>query len=267
MRPNSGQEELVRSHLLVIGFLCICFVGTRPALGQERFPLRAEFPSVKIVTTEDLAARYDEIIIVDVRADYEYEVVHVSKAIHIPLARVDFLEVLAKVRPRDGKRPIAFYCNGYTCKKSFEAAIKAMANGFTNVFSYDAGIFDWVQTHPARGTLLGKTPVDPARLISEEKVRAHMLSYAEFARRAQAPGAWVIDIREPMQRAKVPSFPRLDNLYGEMLNKRISSPALQGKTVLFFDAVGRQVQWLQYRLEDAGLRDYYFLEGGALSIP
>lgn len=35
------------------------------------------------------------------------------------------------------------------------------------------------------------------------------------------------------------------------------------KTLLVYDKVGKQVRWFQYYLEQQGLKDYYFLAGGA----
>ena len=252
---------------VAMGMVLGCLVGVGNARAEEGFPHRAEFSTVKVMTTAELANRYDATLIVDVRADFEYEVIHISKALHIPVGRVDFIDSLAMARARDGKQSVAFYCNGHACKKSYEAAQKAMESGFANVFAYDAGIFDWVTAYPDKGVLLGKTPVDLAGLISKEKLQQHMLTYEEFAKKAQQPNAWVIDTREPMQRQKIPSFPRLHNFYGETLHKRIDGGTFKGKLPLFFDAVGKQVQWLQYHLEEAGLHDYYFLAGGAEKLP
>ncbi|MDX1803386.1 MAG: glycerol-3-phosphate 1-O-acyltransferase, partial [Alcanivorax sp.] len=37
-------------------------------------------------------------------------------------------------------------------------------------------------------------------------------------------------------------------------------------TLLIYDAVGKQVRWLQYMLEAEGVKDYYFMQGGAKSF-
>ncbi|MFX1517887.1 MAG: sulfurtransferase, partial [Promethearchaeota archaeon] len=36
----------------------------------------------------------------------------------------------------------------------------------------------------------------------------------------------------------------------------------ENKTLLIYDAAGKQVRWLQYYLEDKGLKSYYFMAGG-----
>lgn len=257
------MQRAVRTSGALVSFV----LGLSAAHAADDFPHRAEFPDVKTISTEELAAQYDRDIIIDVRSDFEYDVIHINKAVNLPLARADFLDTVAKVRPRNDKTPLVFYCNGHTCKKSYEAAQATKQGGFTNVYAYDSGIFGWVHAHPAKGTLLGKTPADPTLLISKEKLQAHTLVYAEFAKKAELANAWVIDLREPMQREKVAAFANVRNFYGAGLHKRIDGGAFKDKLPLFFDAVGKQVQWLQYHLEEAGIHEYYFLDGGATSLP
>jgi hypothetical protein len=46
------------------------------------------------------------------------------------------------------------------------------------------------------------------------------------------------------------------------LNALIEQAKLQRKTLLIYDAVGKQVMWLQYYLVRGGARDYFFMQGG-----
>jgi rhodanese-related sulfurtransferase len=43
----------------------------------------------------------------------------------------------------------------------------------------------------------------------------------------------------------------------------INQARREKKVLLVYDAVGRQVEWFQYHLESRGLKDYYFMKGGA----
>ncbi len=47
------------------------------------------------------------------------------------------------------------------------------------------------------------------------------------------------------------------------LNRVISKAKSENKTLLIYDAAGKQVQWLMYYLEDQGLKNYGFMKGGA----
>jgi len=35
------------------------------------------------------------------------------------------------------------------------------------------------------------------------------------------------------------------------------------KTLLIYDATGKQVRWLMYLIEDLGFKDYWFMKGGS----
>jgi len=237
------------------------------------FPLRAKYPSVKPISTTDLAAGYADALIVDVRSKIEFDVIHIAKAKHIPVAEGSFLADLEKLRAKQGAAPLAFYCNGITCAKSYKAAEQAAAAGFKNVFCYDAGIPEWSQVHPEMTTLMGKTPADKGKLLSKEMLKQHMIGYADFAKRAGQSGSMVVDVREPFQRAKDPQLPQnrqltlggvreipLDRLVPMLAQKKF-----QDKELLITDAVGKQVQWLQYYLEDNGYNRYAFLDKGVLA--
>ncbi len=256
---------------IALGVAGLMLVAVSVAAAED-FPLRAKYPQTKPISTEELAASYERAIVVDVRSDIEYDVAHINKARHISIALSNFVNELEKVRSKDGAEPMAFYCNGYHCAKSYKAAVAATDAGFGNVFVYDAGIYDWINAHPEKATLMGKTPAAREKLISEEAFNRRKLAYAEFEKRAAAPNTLVIDIREPFQRAKDPQLPQnrqlklpnMRNIPSDRLVPLLRAKEFKGQHLLITDAVGKQVQWLQYYLEEEGYTDYYFLDNGAL---
>jgi rhodanese-related sulfurtransferase len=257
-------------HLLMI--MLVLLSGVTTAHSGEDFPLRANYPQVKPISTEQLAAEYVGTIIVDVRSKIEYDVVHINKALHIPVAQSNFLAELEKARGKHSREAIAFYCNGTTCAKSYKAAEQALDGGFERVFTYDAGIYAWVNEHPELATLMGQTPARREKLIPEDSLKTKQLHFAEFKARAEQPGAIVVDIREPFQRAKNPELPQnkmlalgnVRNIPSDRLVPLLEKKEFQDRPLLITDAVGKQVQWLQYYLEEFGYRDYAFLAGGVL---
>lgn len=237
------------------------------------FPLREKYPNVQPISTLELDNTYSNALIVDVRSDIEFNVIHIGKAVHIPITEGSFLATLEKLRPKQGAQPITFYCNGITCAKSYKAAQEATEAGFKNLFCYDAGIPEWVEKHPEKTALMGKMPAAKEKLISAAMLKQHMIPYSEFARRSALSGAMVIDVREPFQRAKNPELPqnRLLKLSGvreialDRLVPMLAEKKFQDKELLITDAVGKQVQWLQYYLEDNGYSRYAFLDKGVLA--
>ena len=238
-----------------------------PALAEDgSYPLRGLYPEVPYITTEQLAERYDQTIVVDIRSEFEFDVAHVAKALLLPLSREDFGDALEHIRPKNSDIPMAFYCNGHTCAKSYMAAQLALALGFTNVYAYDAGIFDWVNAAPERATLMGATPANPDSVIPEDEFLDRTLPYAEFKARGLAERAVFIDIRDPFQRADAPNLPGLRNIPLDPLLELVTNRVWTERPLYFLDAVGKQVQWLQYFLKAYGYFDYAFLKGGVAAL-
>ena len=51
-----------------------------------------------------------------------------------------------------------------------------------------------------------------------------------------------------------------------LLRNVIGNKRYHSQTLLIFDQVGKQVRWLMYNLELAGIKNYYFLEKGANGV-
>lgn len=245
--------------LIVLGSVSVSFA-------EEGFPLRTKFPKVKYISTEALNKEYAQAVIVDVRSDLEYDVIHINKAVHVPMAQATFVKDLEKSRPKENDKSLVFYCNGHTCAKAYEAAEQAMQASFKNVFAYDSGIHDWVKAHPEKTTLMGVTPAPKNKLISSDALAKKKISLAEFKNKADGPKAVVIDIREPIQRKVIPQFAKIRNIPSDRLLSLLRQGEFKNDELLIFDAVGKQVEWLQYFLEKYGYSHYSFLKDGVLSV-
>jgi rhodanese-related sulfurtransferase len=213
---------------------------------------------------EDLHSQRDSVTIVDVRSNYEYATLRIKGAVNIPLAGTDFASEVKRLRGQSGK-PIVFYCNGRTCMKSYEAALKAHAAGVAQVFAYDAGVIDWARRYPDRAVLLGTSPLDPNRLLSKEILERHSLSAEEFESRI-GNDTLVLDVRDIYQQEGTTLFPAVQRsvpLDNAALKRHVDQAGKQGRTLLIYDAAGHQVQWLQYFLEAENVKSYFFMKGGA----
>lgn len=229
------------------------------------FPLRARFPDVQLIDIQELYQKLDAYTVVDVRSSYEYQTLRIMGALNIPLA-TGFGAKIAKLAEQSNK-PIVFYCNGRTCQKSYEAALLAVKARVNNVYTFDAGIADWAKQHPDKTTLLGKTPMQAGEFIDDSLFKAHLLDPKDFVARAKADDRTIVlDVRDRKQRDN-PLFPlrekraQLDEK--EKLREVIEIAKREQRTLLVYDEVGKQVQWFQYELQGSGLKDYYFMKGGA----
>jgi rhodanese-related sulfurtransferase len=245
--------------LLVSGF------AATPALAEKGpFPHRQEFKDVPVIEHQALYSRLDSVVVVDVRSHYEYDTLHVAGALNIPLSSASFVEEMKKLRQSTSK-PIVAYCNGGTCKKSYQAVKKARDAGVTNLMAYDAGIYAWGRDHPDKSVLLGQSPMRASDYIDDKSFKSRMIAAKEFEA-LMGPRALVLDIRDRVQR-DVQLFPfnekraELDDR--EELKQVIAEAKRTGKTLLVYDKVGKQIRWFQYYLERNGIKNYYFMKGGS----
>ena len=224
------------------------------------FPYRGDYSDVKTIELADLKQTMDTLNIVDVRSKLEFDVLHIDGAKHITLANKGF-ENKVKDLSKDGKT-IAFYCNGITCKKSYKAAQRAMKAGVSNVVAYDAGIFLWASDYPANSVLLGKVMQDSSQLISKDDFNAHVLAPKEFEAMLGGANVVIVDVRDPNQREKqLFKGKPVRNVPVERFETFLKQQKPSTK-IMVFDAVGKQVQWLQYILDGQNYTNYKFLKGG-----
>ena len=257
-----NKRMLMALSLLVMSML------THAATNEE-FPNRKLFPAVPYISIDQLYHEMDKVIIVDVRSKYEHDTINITEALNIPVDNTDFVERMRKLRGENPAKQIVAYCNGKTCKKSYEAVQKCRNASIPNVVAYDAGIFDWAKKYPQKTTLLGSTPVDLRKLISKDDLKKRMISVDEFESMLTRKDVIVLDIREPLQREGLSLFPGIDkgvNMDDKVaLDKYINQALAENKTLLVYDAAGKQVEWLMYYLQNKGVDRYAFMQGGASS--
>ena len=249
------------SATLLMCFSCFVFAN-------DEFPGRAKFPDVPYIELSELFAQKNDITIVDVRSKYEFETLRIKGAKNIPVANKTFESDVLKLRQSTSQH-IAFYCNGHRCLKSYQAVKKAQAVGVDNILAFDAGIFDWTKAYPNHAVLLGQSPVDPDKLIGKKSFQSRLLDpdlFSESIARSRH-NSIVIDVRDKFQRAGIGFYPGLEKWASlddsRKLSRYIEMAKYQNKTLYIYDEVGSQVRWLQYALEKAGVKNYYFMEKGA----
>lgn len=254
--------------IAIFSVLTLFLFGTAGASAVEDFPGRKKYPKIPYIELADLYKTLKDVVVVDARSKLEFETLRVKNSVNIPVASKQFEEDVAKLRATSDK-PIVFYCNGHTCMKSYIAVKKSIDASINNVYAFDAGIFDWTKAHPDQAVLLGASPVNVAHLIPKSQFKKRLLSPDNFSERATTPGKklMVIDVRDKFQRAGVGFYPGLERWASldqqEKLDRYIKKALKQNRTLLIYDEVGKQVRWLQYALEKAGAKDYYFMNKGA----
>lgn len=232
---------------------------------NKEFPGRDLYPKIPFIEMADLKARFNDVVVVDVRSAYEYDTLHVAGAVNIPLASKGFVTDMQKLREKTNK-PIIVYCNGKTCMKSYKAVLKCESANIENVTAFDAGVMDWAKDNPGRAELLGKPLKDPKKLIGKGDFHKHLLSPGAFEDRIAQSDDLVLDVRDRFQREGISLFVgREFRVYlddKKRLDRFIAKAKDQHKALLIYDAAGKQVRWLQYYLQERGVSNYFFMDGG-----
>ena len=270
MKNSLNQRLLILKSFLVASLLLLMCFFTNTSFADDGFPGRVFYPNVKTLSHEQLNEKIanDKVIVVDVRSEYEFNTLKIPNAINIPVAKKNFPEKLKELRDSNSKE-IVFYCNGRTCYKSYKAGNKAIKYNIENCYSYDAGIFEWALTYPKQAVLLGKTPVTKESIISKDDFKSRQLTPKEFEDESLADeNSKIYDIRDREQRRGGSGLfmfrdknVELENI--KKLEKIILKAVANDTALYFYDQKGKQVRWLQYTLESHGLKNYYFMKGGA----
>ena len=271
MRKEEEGNTKKIAVVVVTALFLVTLLNMASPVGAEDYPLRAQYPTVKSIDTNELTAAYGKAIIIDARNSAEYDVIQIANAKNLLVGKMTETDLL-KLRPKNDSTLLVFYCNGVTCPKSYKAAEDAVKWGFQSVRCYDAGIFAWARVNPDKTKYFGKVLTSAelhAALISDSQFKSVLLPPKEFVSRSKSGEYTVIDIRDPNERSETQfSLPKMKvmsfDTVVDLVKKR--SKAIPTSNLLFVDNVGKQVQWLQYYLKQAGFTNYFFAEGGVLKL-
>lgn len=249
----------------VLFIFCAQFFAPAISYAENDFPARSKYPSVAVISLDELYKNRNNYVIVDTRSKYEHSTLHIKNSINLPVSSLDFSTKIRELYDQK-RKTIVFYCNGHSCVKSYDAVLKAKRFAkITDTKAFDGGIFDWVRSYPSESVLLNQSPVKLDKLISAEDFKKHLLKPKAFLERSN-DNCVVIDVRDSSQRtdrifAGYEQSVSLDDNIG--LDKYINKAKSSNQPLCVYDAVGKQVRWLQYYLKQKNLDNYYFLEGGA----
>jgi len=88
---------------------------------------------------EEKLASDNDIVLIEVLDEEQYEESHIEGAINIPLSQIG-REIKGKI---DTDREIVVYCADFECQASPKAAEKLDKLGYENVYDYAGGKKDW----------------------------------------------------------------------------------------------------------------------------
>lgn len=252
--------------ILISLFLISNFVSA-----NDDFPGRDIYKSIPVIELDELYKELDNVVIIDARSQYEFRTLRIKTALSVPLVLPSkkFEKRMRDIREQHPGKKLVFYCNGHKCMKSYKAAKRCITYlKMKNIYAFDAGIFDWASKYPMDAILLGDTLKDPSKLISKADLNKRFVEAIDFIKRADK-SVEILDIRDRIERDGFYIFAgyeksiSLNSKDSETLNKFFASVKKSGKPLYVYDMVGKQVRWFQYYIESKGIKEYYFMKGGA----
>ena len=82
-----------------------------------------------------------DLIIIDARKSDEYIKGHIEGAIN--LINTNMTQQTLAAHMASKQTPVLFYCNGVRCLRSTDAAQKAASWGYSNIYWFRGGWFEW----------------------------------------------------------------------------------------------------------------------------
>ncbi len=128
--------------LIVLLHFSACSAQSRLEWAPLKKEIRSKFPTVKHISTEDLAVWLDSAdstkpVLLDVRNPEEFAVSHLKNA----KLSASEKQAFKAIQNLESNHPIVVYCSvGY---RSSRLAAKLQARGFKNVRNLEGSIFQW----------------------------------------------------------------------------------------------------------------------------
>lgn len=107
-------------------------------------------PAMQAINAEDLqdmmsSQNDNDILVINVLTPDSFHNTHISGSINVPLDDEDFTEEVEKIA--GGKeRMIVVHCASRECDASAKAARKLEDAGFTNIYDFEGGISEWLDS-------------------------------------------------------------------------------------------------------------------------
>lgn len=247
------------------------FLLPYPALSEKIFEekshLRIIYPDVKTISSLDLYERFHDVMLIDVRSSFEFDVISIASSVNLPIKGGWFISKIKKLAKYQPDIDVVFLDNNIECSRGFEAARMAKKLGLNNVMVYDAGIFSWL-THNKKWTkLMGVSPASIDDVLPPIEHQQHLIDFEQLKAISADQKSLVIDTRDNYHRIKDPNDIELKHVelvpFIQAINNRIWSE----KKLVIFDSDGKENKLLHLFLKSNGYNKYFFLRGGLNNIP
>ena len=264
--------------LTLILSLCLLSYGTSILASDEsgKFPKRKFYPQLNYIDTTQLAngLKNNHYAVIDVRDKTSFEALQVKGATNIFVKSKTFDQEILNFVEKNSK-PLVVYCNGISCSKSYVASTKIIQlftkhRIKTKIYTYDSGINAIAYAHNDMVLKNGNDISENNPLIAIEKIKKHTLkpsNFEIFLAEHDPQDYAILDIRDKSEKIiyKLFMLQKQKNLVLSQRDKLIAflnKVKTDNKTLLVYDASGRQINGLYELLKITGVKKWHYMEGG-----
>ena len=247
---------------------------------QDRlYPNRKYYPQLNYISTNHMieAVKTDKYNVIDARPPLGYKTLHIKEADNFSASDEKFEEKLMAIINKNNK-PIAFYCGGLACLKSYKASAKAIdllqkKKINRNVYTYDSGISAFAQASPEWVLKNGKDVSPDNPLLDIKKLKKHAKGAEEFINLVNSDKNnqyIILDVREKKQQMLRKLFmfkkeKKLTVLQPEKLIEFFNEVKRSGRTLMIYGSVEKQIESIFPLVKTAGIKKWFYLEGGEVT--
>lgn len=130
------------AYKLLAMLLATAFLSGVAFAGKKETPQFLE-GTVRVSAEEmiELVEKFDDLVIVDSRKKSDVAKGFIEGAVSLPNTETNASTLAKHVATK--ATPVAFYCNGIKCGRSYKAAKIALAEGYSKVYWFRGGIQEW----------------------------------------------------------------------------------------------------------------------------
>lgn len=272
---------------IIIAFLsCLLMSGLSGVWAENSdntldklYPNRKFYPQLNYISTEQMVSAVSNgtYNVVDARPLLAFNTLHIKEAANFSASDKQFTEKLMTLINKNNK-PIAFYCGGLACLKSYKASVKAIEELQKkeikrDVYTYDSGISAFAQASPEWVLKNGKEVSADNPLLDMAKLKKHAKNVQEFTQLVnndEYDQYVILDVRERQQQMlrKLFMFKRekkLSILEPEKILEFLNEIKSSGKTLMVYGSVEKQIESVYQLVKTSGVKKWFYLEGGEVA--
>lgn len=216
--------------------------------GFPAWKAAGNYYSIGVEAVADKLAAGEDYLLIDARPAKKYLAGAIPSSVSIPDSK---FEAKAGLLPADKSTQLIYYCGGFKCPLSHKSAKKAMALGYTNVVTAEAGYPAWKKMYGGAQAVAVKAGKEEGSID---------LAYLEKVLKDSPQSIMLIDVRDADE-FKAGHLPGAVNISVDDLEKQLKGMKAD-KPIVYACATGARSGEAYYMTRDMrpDIKDVFYIE-------